>query len=296
MVSVPLLYCYSYCSDVTPYYGTTNNAADNKLQWVMKNVIPDATGLEINAVQYSYIIQKDTDDLVLVHVQNENANGSGYIFRETDEWRPGSLGGTGINKTVPVVPGIPSSSWGKGSIDVEGNGSVTDTNVKYSYKVDPCYDPQSNPGCPGYERIMPETPQVDLSTIYDATEDYDQTQYEEEKFYDEDGNEISEEEKEKREKEDKKDSKERLEKALAAADNSALFAEALASAAALESITMAQNMNSYYRADIPGGSYNDNIVLVDKQLPENKNGLRNGLAQQILHDKMIEQQYNLLRK
>jgi len=31
----------------------------------------------------------------------------------------------------------------------------------------------------------------------------------------------------------------------------------------------------------------------DKKVPENQRGLRNGLAQQLLHEKMVEQQYEL---
>ena len=57
-------------------------------------------------------------------------------------------------------------------------------------------------------------------------------------------------------------------------------------------MSVAINMNSYYAATINGGTYTDSVGLVDTQLPENKQGLRNGLAQQILHDKMIEMQYN----
>ena len=40
-----------------------------------------------------------------------------------------------------------------------------------------------------------------------------------------------------------------------------------------------------------GGVYDDNIQLLDSRLPENRQGLRNGLAQQILHTKMVDEQY-----
>jgi hypothetical protein len=49
--------------------------------------------------------------------------------------------------------------------------------------------------------------------------------------------------------------------------------------------------NTYLAATIPGGQYKETIRLVDAKLPENKAGLRNGLAQQILHEKMVSQQY-----
>jgi len=46
-----------------------------------------------------------------------------------------------------------------------------------------------------------------------------------------------------------------------------------------------------YGGNIQGGYYPENNVLVDGTLPENNRGLRNGLAQQLLHEKMIDMQY-----
>lgn len=161
-------YCYS--DSITPYYGYTGNAAATGNSWNMDNVFPDPPGLDVNAVIYSYTIQKQVQDQVDVYVQNENATGTGYIFREHDEWRPGSLGGTQINKVIGL-PGIPRSLWGDGSIEVDGPGSVTEPSVVYSYRVDPCFDPQFDPNCPGYEVPVPVIAEVDLSSIYDATKD-----------------------------------------------------------------------------------------------------------------------------
>lgn len=285
----------SYSDSITPYYGQTGNAAANSHTWNMDNVFPSGIpGLEVNTIIYNYTIQKDVNDSVDVHVQNENALGTGYIFRETDEWRPGSLGGTEINKAVPVIPNIPRAAWGDGSIEVEGPGSVTDANVIYNYRVDPCYDPQYDPNCPGYVQPTVEIPEVDLTSLYDATQDENielDREVDLELTEKEESEELSEEELAEKEKQEEEKSKERLEKALAAADNSAMFAQALAAAQVLQSINLATNMNSYYSATIPGGTYSDSVVLVDKQLPENRRGLRNGLAQQILHEKMVDMQY-----
>jgi hypothetical protein len=292
-VWVVLLPSYSYSDSITPYYGYTGNAAANGYSWSMDNVFPSPPGLDVNAVIYNYTIRKELQDHVDVYVQNENALGTGYIFREHDEWKPGSLDGTQINKAVPVIPGIPRSYWGDGSIDVQGNGSVEDANVVYSYRVDPCYDPQFDPNCPGYKVPVPNIPEVDISSLYNVMDDENidlDRKIDDENYEDED-KEKSEEELEKEKEEEKKDSKERLEKALAAADNSALFAQAVAQSQILASMNAAQNMNTYYAASIPGGSYNETVVLVDKQLPENKKGLRNGLAQQLLHEKMVDMQY-----
>lgn len=256
----------------------------------MDSVFPEPPGLDVQNVIYNYTIHKPTDEQVDVSVQNKNALGTGYIFKETDSWMPGSLDGTQINKAVPVISNIPKEAWGDGSIEVTGNGLVSDPNVVYTYKVDPCYDPQFDPSCPGYTPMLPDIPEVDLANMYDATEDSKVVKYEEDNLYDNE-EEMSEEDKEARDAEEEKDSKERLEKALAAADNSVLFATALAQAQMLDSLNLATNMSNYYTATIPGGTYKDTTTFNDKDIPDNRNGLRNGLAQQVLHNKMIDMQY-----
>ena len=278
---------YSY-SDTTPYYGTTGNAALGGNTWSMDNVLPSPPGLDINGVIYNYTIQKNVDDSVNVHVQNENANGTGYVFRETDEWQPGSLGGTEIRKVVPVIPNIPRQAWGDGSIEVEGPGSVEDPTVVYSYKVDPCYDPQFNPSCPGYEPVIPDIPEVDVTSLYNALDDESvqiaMTETDNDIYEEEEQAEVEEESEEKEEM--------RLEAALAAVDNSEMFANAFAQAQILASINNAIQMNNYYAANIPGGVYKETQVLVDRKIDDNKQGLRNGLAQQLLHEEMVGMQYN----
>jgi hypothetical protein len=299
LVALVLLPGYSYSDSITPYYGSTGNAVtDQSLRWSMDNVLPGPPGLDINGVIYNYTIQKETGDHVDVYVQNENATGTGYIFREHDEWRPGSLGGTQINKVVPVVP-TNRALWGDGSIEVQGPGSVTDANVVYTYTVDPCYDPQFNPGCPGYKPPKYDIPGSDYE-IYDVMNDpfvdLDRSRC---KPGETDGEclerleeeELSEEELAEKEAEEKKDREMRLEAALSAADNSAMFAEALAQSQVLAAMDLATNMNNYYSQNIAGGTYNETVRLVDSQLPENRRGLRNGLAQQLLHQQMVDSQY-----
>ena len=282
---------YSYSDSITPYYGATNNAAANGLQWSMDSVFPSPPGLDVQNVIYNYTIHKPTNEQVDVSVQNKNALGAGYIFRETDTWLPGSLDGTQINKAVPVIPNIPKEAWGNGSITVDGNGSVSNARVIYTYRVDPCYDPQFDPNCPGYKIPIPNIPEFDISTLYDATEeDADIVQYEEDKRYKSE-EELTDEEKKAQEEKEELDSKERLEKALTAADNSAMFAAALAQAQMLQTLALGTNVNSYYRVTISGGTYRESITLVDKQIPDNRNGRRNGLAQQLLHTKMVDMQY-----
>jgi hypothetical protein len=58
------------------------------------------------------------------------------------------------------------------------------------------------------------------------------------------------------------------------------------------SINLETNINMYYNAQINGGSYTDTTMLVDSEIADNKKALRNNLAQQILHEKMVSMQYN----
>ena len=68
---------YSFSEEV---YGTTNNAAQAGLNWVMTNVLPEYAGLEVNGLIYQYTAVKDPETNMIVWVQNEYADGNGYIF------------------------------------------------------------------------------------------------------------------------------------------------------------------------------------------------------------------------
>lgn len=285
---------YSFSESITPYYDITPNAASGGNTWSMDNVLPQGIpGIDIDLVIYNYTPIKETEDDMVVHIQNKNANGTGYIFRESDDWS-GVAGGTEIRKVVPVIP-MNRQYWGDGSIEVEGNGTVEDASVFYNYRVDPCYDPQFDPNCPGYQPPQPpKVETVDIDSLYNPLEDdavTDALASNEEEVYDDEDESKSEEELKKEKEEEEKDRASRLEKAMAASQNAVLFSEAVAQAQMLDAMNLAINMNQYYSASIDGGTYRDSVVLQDKQLPENKRGLRNGLAQQILHERMVDSQY-----
>jgi len=289
-VLVVFLPSYSYSDSIQPYFGTTPNAAAGGHTWSMDNVLPTPPGLDINGVIYSYTPNKNTEDDMKVHVQNENANGTGYIFRETDDWS-GAPGGIEIRKAVPVIPQLPRELWGDGSIEVEGTGTVEDATVIYSYKVDPCYDPQFDPNCPGYEAPIPVIPEVDVSTIYDATQDEYVTLSNEERVTIEENEEVLEEiDEEEKEEEEKRKREYRLQ-ALADTNAALLISQDLRLLAMNRAVQTIID-NTYLKTSIPGGEYKDSLVLVDKKIDENKQGLRNGLAQQLLHEEMVEMQYN----
>ena len=258
-------------------YGTTNNVADNRLNWVMKNVLPDASNLSVNGVFYQYTPVKVKEDAMTVHVQNENALGSGYIFRETDDWT-NQVGGIPINKVVGVA-NIPEAAWGDGSIEVEGTGSVIDTRVIYSYQYDnTCANPIDDPTCPGYnDAIQSVLNSISEPVPYDTTSDVK----------------LVLDEKVELEEEEEEQDEDRLEKALSAVDVGVLDANTIAQDNLLLSLTAGVSVQSYYDKRIQGGVYEDTVDMSTVQMPDNKSGARVSLAQQIKHNEMVDMQYKL---
>jgi hypothetical protein len=248
----------------------------------MGGIMPNVPGVTVNGVVYRYTISKDPEADALVHVQNENAIGHGYIFRETDDWS--GLGGNTITKGVPVAD-IPLEYWGMGSIAVEGDGEISDPSVIYAYRVDECADPQASPSCDGY---VPPTPQIATpdADIYDLGDDAAYaiaTQKTEQEYQDE--------EPAKSEDSDDKERKARLERGLSASKNALALASGISQDAIIASMGYTADMSPYYSMQLNGGAYADAPMLVDGKIPENRKGLRNGLAQQVLHQKMMDMQY-----
>ena len=274
LVALACLPSYSYSEEI---YGSTNNAAGTGLNWVMTNVLPDQAGLEVNGLVYQYTAVKDPATGMIVYVQNEYADGSGYIFRNADDWS--GLPGNTISKGF-VLPNTLGSLWGPGSIEVDGEGTVENASVVYTYKFDPCFDPQSDPSCPGYTAPL-ELLNID---IYDPLQDELLLQDLESK-------------KQKQQEESDADRKRRqqmnavasvLEKLLGDGSNSGLIdpvAEAMA--LALTSKTFSEG----YYSSLDGKEYLETIVLNGGDIQDNARARRSSLAQQLLHQQMVDSQY-----
>ena len=243
----------------------------------MQNILPQQAGLTVGTVVYRYETVKNTEDDMVVYVQNENAAGDGYIFRERDDWS--GLPGNKIYKVIGVGD-IPIEAWGDGSIQVEGFGTVLDPSVVYSYRYDPCFDPQSDPSCPGYK--IPYDPSL-IPTV---------------EFNDPLQDELVLAELARQaeaDKEEEYERKQRTKKVVVDLENllGGLNMKAMSAQASLaEQALFAMNyLPRSYNDSLKGGSYNDTLVLVDSNLPDNKKAKRVGLAQQLLHEKMVEAQY-----
>lgn len=280
-----LVYCSSsYSSEAV--YGTSGNAASAGYNWVMSNIIPQQTGLTVNSVIYRYTTEKNTEDDMLVHVQNENARGPGYIFRETDDWS--GLAGNTINKTVPVGM-IDISYWGNGSIEVEGNGTVSDAGVYYSYQYIPCEDVQSDPTCPGYVDPTGASLVEQAIAVDTSSEEYIQNEIDRKANLKSQKEEEEREERQRVAKEKEEDIRDSLE-VLLGLDLGASLQRA--EDTLLHNALMATNYlpRSYFMA-IKGGEYPDAEPLKDSKLPDSKRGLRVGLASELKHRQLVDLQY-----
>jgi len=279
VLSLVLWPSYSYCDPY--YYGASNNAASTSLSWGMSSLFPSNAGLDINGLIYKYTTVKNPDDDMKVHVGNYNAKGKGYTFRETDDWS--GVAGNTIVKSFSLS-NIPLANWGTGFIEVEGEGKVEDAVVVYTYRVDRCYDPQSDPSCAGYIKPIPDIPEVE---VYDPLSDEfvlnsidTETDFE----YDEEGNIIKDE--------DQEEEETRIELGLTASANALTLFKTQGQDDIIMAINQQTNIAMYYNASINGGVYADTASLADTEILDNKKALRNNLAQQILHEQMIDMQYN----
>jgi len=287
-------FCYSEESAVTgtgtEVYSTTNNAAANGLSWVMANILPAQTGLTIGNVFYRYTVDKEAADNLLVHVQNENAQGPGYVFRSTDDWS--GLPGNTISRLISIE-NTPATAFGTGSIETEGAGTISDPTVIYSYKYDECYVVISNPECPGYEDALFtwmqdqglfEAPPQPGDPYYD---EYVQLVVNRDQMDDEEEDLSDREQREEREED--ASAEDPIRELNAGMDIEGFVTTAKEQERMLR-LSAVPQFNTYYQAQIPGGAYPETVKLPDSDIPDNRRALRN-LASDQVHSDMVRSQY-----
>lgn len=280
-------YCYS---ETVTVWGVTPNAAGAGLQWSMGNYLPNAssqyTTVTINGLIYRYTMNKDPAESVITTVRNEDPINGGYVFSETDDWS--GVPGNSITKYF-TFGGIDSTRWGNGEIDVQGNGIVTNPKVVYSYKMvvedDPGYNcavaPMSDPTCPGFltalyaylkvqDDLNPDDPYYDEWVQLQLQEELEKEQLAE--IADADAEE------------------EDLEVQMFGENRMDDLIDTKAQSEILAALSMVPTIQPYYTINIPGGQYNDTVVLQDSNLPDNRRVLRN-LASDATHNKMVRSQY-----
>ena len=256
----------------------------------MESILPPQAGLSINGLIYQYTITKDPTTDSWVVIQNENADGNGYILSHTDDWS--QLPGGTINKFL-TFGDIPTLAMGDGSISVTGDGTLSDVNIGYNFKFDSCVVPLSDPTCPGFKDALYKwlldngliNSSVDINDPYYDQYVQDLLSRKAETSEDETTN-------NKDVKEEKED-KDSLEAKLSVTDINMRIAQAAKQNAMLEALRVTPTeFNAYLTASIQGGVYEESVILEDTTLPDNASVMRN-LAQDGLHRTMVRSQYDL---
>ena len=232
----------------------------------MTNVLPQYTGLTVNAINYKYTTVKLASDPLIVTVANSNTTNTGYVFRSQDDWT--GLNGNTITKTIPVQ-GISGTLWGTGSITSVGVGSVQDAEVKYSYRYDSCFSTATvDPSCPNYKLKLPnvsasaETQPPELKKFQDDSQEQELAQQ------------LLKPEQFKKPQALKK-----------------LSTNTLANTAVFASLEAASSLPKLYNVSLFGGLYPDTVKLSDRRLPDSRNAQRLSSSQELLHTRMVDQQY-----
>jgi hypothetical protein len=245
----------------------------------------------VGSLIYRYTVEKQREDDFKVTVQNEDKIDGGYVLQYTDDWS--GLPGNTLLRQYPLGD-IAGNRIGDGSIVTEGEGNVLNPDVRYGYTWDKCYDPLSDPECPGYyEAYLRWLLENGLIDIYGP--DYDPMDDEGVKFAldnetDQDEEELEEDEsKEDEEEDEEKD----IEKLLSIAEEKNKLAEGVAQQAMLQALSQVEKLNTYVAIDIQGGEYVESVQLTDKKINDNRSAARRmGLAQDKVHEEMISAQYD----
>ncbi len=278
-----LLLLLFYSFSVHAYsFGYTPNVAISGLEWTMTPTYLGANGIDgmdVSGVIYKYTPIKNKEDNYVVTLENDKVGG-GYVFQDKQDWSQRE-GGIEVRRTI-ALPYTPLALFGDGRLKEEGTGSIEGADVRYIYRFDPCFDPQSDPSCPGYKK--PEPPPLPDIPDYDALQDESvaiaQAETDRKLLDDEQA------EKEKEEEEEE----ESLEFMLADVENALTIANEIAQSVILQQLNNVTNLTNYYVSVIPDNYYPDAIALQGGTIVDNRRALRS-LSQDARMNEMIEEQY-----
>ena len=278
-----LLLLLSYSFSVHAYsFGYTPNVAISGLEWTMTPTYLGANGIggmDVSGVTYKYTPIKNKEDDYIVTLENDKVGG-GYVFQDVQNWSQRE-GGIEVRRTI-ALPYTPLAVFGAGRLKEEGTGSIEGADVRYIYRFDPCFDPQSDPNCPGYKK--PKPPPLPEIPDYDALQDESvaiaQAETDRKLLDDEQADKEEEEEEE----------EESLEFMLADVENALTIANEIAQSVILQQLNQVTNLTNYYVSTIPDNYYPDAVALQGGTIVDNRRALRS-LSQDARMNEMIEEQY-----
>jgi len=278
-----VLLLLSCSSSVHAYtFGYTPNVAISGLEWTMTPTYLGANGIggmDVSGVTYKYTPIKNKEDDYVVTLENDKVGG-GYVFQDVQDWSQRE-GGIEVRRTI-ALPYTPIALFGDGRLKQEGTGSIEGADVKYIYRFDHCFDPQSDPSCPGYKK--PPPPKLPDIPDYDALQDESVAIAQKET-----DRKLSKEDQAEKE-EDEEEDEESLEFMLADVENAIAMANEIAQSVILQQLNNVTNLTNYYVSTIPDNYYPDAVALQGGTIVDNRRALRS-LSQDARMNEMIEEQY-----
>ena len=277
-----LLLLLFYSFSVHAYsFGYTPNVAISGLEWTMTPTYLGADGIggmDVSGVTYKYTPIKNKEDDYVVTLENDKVGG-GYVFQDIQDWSQRE-GGIEVRRTI-ALPYTPLAIFADGRLKQEGTGSIEGADVRYIYRFDPCFDPQSDPNCPGYKK--PKPPKLPDIPDYDALQDESVSLAQKET-----DRELLEDEQADKDEED--EDEESLESKLADTTNALTIANEISQSAILKELNNVTNLTNYYVYTIPDNYYPDTVALQGGTIVDNRRALRS-LSQDARMNEMIEEQY-----
>ena len=278
-----VLLLLSCSSSVHAYtFGYTPNVAISGLEWTMTPTYLGANGIggmDVSGVTYKYTPIKNKEDDYVVTLENDKVGG-GYVFQDVQDWSQRE-GGIEVRRTI-ALPYTPIAIFGDGRLKQEGTGSIEGADVRYIYRFDHCFDPQSDPSCPRYKK-PPPPPLPDIPN-YDALQDESVAIAQKET-----DRKLSKEDQAEKE-EDEEEDEESLEFMLADVENAIAMANEIAQSVILQQLNNVTNLTNYYVSTIPDNYYPDAVALQGGTIVDNRRALRS-LSQDARMNEMIEEQY-----
>lgn len=257
----------------------------------MSDVLPPQAGLTVGGIVYRYSVSKEVQDAYKVYIENlDKQNPGSLVFQSIDDWS--GLPGNTIKKNI-AIPDVLIDRFGDGQIRTEGDGSVDNANVQYYYKYDKCFNPISDPTCPGWadalykylldndllkEGVVFEDPYWNefVQALLNAKVDRDKIEEEAEEIEDE----------------EEEEEKQTLQRVLAINEKVISLVKGLDQDAILLVMDRPEVQELYSKRTIAGGEYLETIELKDGKINDNaRAGVRLGLASSVKHEEMVSSQY-----
>jgi len=254
----------------------------------MGNVVPQNSGVTITGLLYQYKVNKQTPDDLTVTIRNQDTQygidplvEDRYILSHTDDWS-----GRDPETIRRIINGMRLNGlrFGNGEIVTEGEGSVSEADIRYMFNTNPCWDPLYDPTCPGYdEASMKFALQFAQSEIENVNDPFNLTEVQD----------VLNQEASNQEDIDIVDQdldEETDEKMNEMSEDAGLKEYTSIQQKMYDSLVNVHTIDSYYIFEIPGGEYIDNEFYDVSEMSDNATAMKS-LATDNVHRDMVRSQY-----